>query len=214
VPPPPVRRRTPLRVLDVADGVRCSLWALGESIEDHLSLDARGALRAVLVPPPGDDPPRALRAAVRDGVIAIVIARSAPPLAHAIREVTASLALTCGPVASDLARVTGEEARISTTLARAVARRLREPAPATARAQLALAALAEMATAVGDAIRARAQAHLAAAPPEVQAAALERRAADPAVAAQITTAVADLAASGRVDDEPDVERDERGDGDD
>jgi hypothetical protein len=210
----PVRRRAPLRVDDTAEGVRCALWALGEPIEDHLLLAPDGRLRAVRAPAAGDAPARPLRAAIRDGVIAIVVARSAAPLAQAIREVAASLAFTCGPVAGDLARVEGAEARVSTVLGRAIARRLRRPAPAEGRAQLALAALAEMATAVGDAVRARAQARLAAAPPAVQAAALERRDPDPAAATTITAAVAALLASHRVDDHPDVERDEGEDGDD
>ena len=203
-----VRRRAPLRVDDTAHGVRCALWALGEPIEEHLVLAADGTRRPLLAATSGDEPARPLRAAIRDGVMAIVVARSAAPLAQAIRDVAASLAFTCGPVAGDLARVERAEARVSTVLARAIAGRLRRPAAADARAQLALAALAEMATAVGDGIRARAQRRLAAAPPDVQAEALARGDTDPAAATVITTAVAALLASGRVDDEPDVERDE------
>jgi hypothetical protein len=210
----PVRRRAPLRVDDTAEGVRCALWALGEPIEDHLLLAPDGHLRAVRAPAAGDEPARPLHPAIRDGVIAIVVARSAAPLAEAIREVTASLAFTCGPVAGDLARVERAEARLSTVLARAITRRLRRPSAAEAPAQLALAALAEMATAVGDTVRARAQARLAAATPAAQAAALERRDPDPAAATTITAAVAALLASHRVDDHPDVERDEGEDGDD
>jgi hypothetical protein len=209
-----VRRRAHLRVQDAADGVRCSLWALGAPIEDHLVLAPDGALRAVVTPAVEDGPPRPLRRAIRDGVIAIVIARSAAPLAGAIREVTASLRLTCGPLTADLARVDGSEARVSSRLATAIARRLAEPAAADARAQLALAALAEMATALGDAVRARAQVALAAAPPGAQAAAMERDEVDPKTAQIIAAAAADLLASGRVDDQPDVEGDERRDGQD
>ncbi len=209
-----VRRRAHLRLHDDAEGVRASLWALGTSIEDHLLLAPDGALRAVVAPAENSGPSRPLRRAIRDGVIAIVIARSAAPLAPAIREVTAALPLTCGPLAGDLARVEGAEARVSATLAAVIARRLGEPAAAAARAQLALAALSEIATAVGDPIRARAQAALAAAPADAQAAALERDDVEPAAAGIITTAVADLLASGRVDDEPDVEADEREDRDD
>jgi hypothetical protein len=208
-----VRRRAHLRVCDAADGVRCSLWALGAPIEDHLVLAADGTLRAVVAPAAGDGPTRPLRGAIRDGVVAIVAARSAPPLADAIAEVAAALRFTCGPLPADLARVDGAEARVSVMLAAAIARRLEEPAPPEARAQLALAALAESASAVGDTIRARAQARLAAATPDAQANALARHDPDPAAATIITAAVADLLGSGRVDDQPDVERDEGGDGD-
>jgi hypothetical protein len=209
-----VRRRTPLRVYEAAGEVLCALWALGEPIEEHLALGPDGRLRAVLAPPASRAPVRAMRTASRDGVLAIVVARSAPPLGPAIREVATSLAFTCGPVTGELAHVAHAEVRISHVLTEVIARRLREPAPAAARAQLALAALAEIATAVGDAVRARAQGRLAAAPPDAQAAALARHEADPEAATVITAAVADVLASGRVDDEPDVERDEAEDGDD
>jgi hypothetical protein len=208
-----VRRRAPLRVDDAADGVRCSLWALGAPLEDHLVLAPDGSLHAIVAPPAGDEPATALRPAIRDGVIAMIVAMSVPALADAIRDVSAALRFTCGPLEGELARVDGAEARVSATLAAAIARRLREPA-LDARAPLALAALAEIATAIGDTVRARAQARLAAATPEAQAEALGRHEADPAAARMITAAVAALLASGRVDDQPDVEGDERGDGDD
>ncbi len=209
-----VRRRAPLRVHDAGGGVRCSLWALGVPLEDHLLLDAAGTPHAIVAPSVPEGPTRPLDARVRDGVIAVVVAMSAAPLAAALRDVSATLAFTCGPVALDLARVDGAEVRVASTLASALARRLAEPATPAAHAELALAALAEIATAVGDGLRARAQAHLAADPPDAQAEALERRDADPEAARTITAAVAQLLASGRVDDQPDVERDEGDDGDD
>lgn len=209
-----VRRRAPLRVDDAAGGVRCALWALGTPLEDHLALAPDGTLRAVVAPPAGDEPARALRPAIRDGIIAMVVAMSVPPLAAAIRDVSAALGFTCGPLAGELARVEGAEARVSARLATAIAHRLREPAPSDVRAPLALAALAEIATAIGDTVRARAQARLAAATPDAQADALGRLDADPAAARTITAAVADLLSSNRVDDQPDVAGDERGDGDD
>ncbi|MBM3221401.1 MAG: hypothetical protein FJZ38_22465 [Candidatus Rokubacteria bacterium] len=218
-----VRRHAPLRTHDVGDEVRASLWALGAPLEDHLVLDADGALRAIVAPPPrADAPSRPLRAAVRDALVAMIAALSAPALADSIREVTASLRFACGNVSAEPARVDGVEVRVSETLARAIAERLAAAsAPgggAAARAQLALAALAEIARAVADPIRARAQVRLAAATPEAQAAALARDEGDATGAAIITAGVADLIAagrveepSGRVDDEPDVERDEADD---
>ena len=209
-----VRRRAHFRVHDAPDGVRCALWALGGALEDHLLLDADGAPRVLVAPAPADVPARPLHPRVRDGVIAMVVAMSAPALAPALREVSAALAFTCGPVALDLARVDDSEVRASWTLATAVERRLAEPATPDARAQWALAALGEMASAVGDHLRARAQTRLAASPPDVQADALGRDDLDPEAARTITAAVAQLLASGRVGDQPDVERDEGGDGGD
>lgn len=209
-----VRRRAHLRVHDAPDGLRCSLWALGAPLEDHLVLADDGTLRAIVAPPAAGGPVTSLRPAIRDGVVAMVVALSAAPLAEAIREVSTSLRFTCGPVAADLARVEMSEARVSATLATAIAQRLVEAATRRARAALALGALAEVGRAVADAIRARAQIRLAGAAPDVQAAALEREVPDPTAAQAITAAVADLLASGRVDDEPDVERDEGADGDD
>jgi hypothetical protein len=221
-----VRRHAHLRVHDAGDTVRCALWALGAPLEDHLVLDADGTLRAIVArgdaPAGGDAAPGTVRAAVREGLVAMVIALSAPPLGDSVRGVTAALRFTCGRVDGDLARADDDEVRISTTLAGEIARRLRDaagglPAPAAAhaaRAQLALAALAEIARVIADPLRARAQRRLAAATPEAQAEALRRETVDPRNARTITAAVADLVASGRVDDEPDVEGDEAGDRDD
>jgi hypothetical protein len=210
-----VRRHAPLRIHDAGDEVRASLWALGVPLEEHLVLDADGTLRAIVAPaigaaPYAETPSRPLRPAVRNAVVAMITALSAPALADAIRDVAAPLRFTCGVVRAELARVEGDDVRVSETLARTIAQRLAATTRA-AGAQLALAALAEIARAVADPIRARAQVRLAAAAPDVQAAALAREDADPASAATITAGVADLAASGRVDDEPDVERDEADD---
>jgi hypothetical protein len=194
-----IRRRAALRVEDELDGLRCGLWALGTRIEDHLLLTPDGAVRAIVAPPITRVPITSLRPAIRDGVIAMVIALSAPPLAEAIRAETAALRFTCGAVEADLARVDGSEARVSATLAATIARHLAAPGPPSGRAPIALAAVAEIARAMGDTIRARAQRRLAAATPEAQAAALERDAPDTAAAPVITAAVADLLASGRLD---------------
>jgi hypothetical protein len=208
-----VRRRAHLRILDHGDDVRCALWALGTPIEDHLLLAPDGTLRAVLAPsaPAGRTTP--LRPAVRDGVIAMVIAFGVAPLSEAMRDVTRALRFTCGPVDGDLVRVDGGEVRVSASLTRTIAQRLAALPPSSERAQLALAALAEIARAAGDPLRARAQMRLAAATPAAQAAALAREEPDAAAAPTITAAVEDLLRSGRVDDEPDVEGDEGGDRD-
>lgn len=194
-----IRRRAALRVEDERDGLRCGLWALGARIEDHLLLTLDGGVRAIVAPLVAKVPLTSLRPAIRDGVIAMVIALSAPPLAEAIRAETAALRFTCGAVEAELARVDGSEARVSATLAATIARQLAAAGPPSARAPMALAAVAEIARAMGDTIRARAQRRLAAATPEAQAAALQREAPDTAAAPVITAAVADLLSSGRVD---------------
>jgi hypothetical protein len=207
-----LRRWAPLRVDDHDSDTRCALWALGRMVEHHLLLNADGRPIATPLeqPPPGPifaSFPRAVTPAIRDGLIALVIARSAPPLAQALREEAAALTWTVGPVDRDLVRIAGAEARIGSVFANAVRHALAEPPNREPAAALAI--LAEIATALGDGLRARAQAGLAAASEGVQRQALERdRVADPDAARRITLAVRALLASGRVGDEPDVERDE------
>lgn len=209
-----VRRWAPLRVDDAGGGVRGALWGLGGPLEEHVRLTGDGIITAVLAPPVAETPPRPVSPAMTAGLVAIVIAMSAAPLAASLREVCAALPFTVGPVERDLARVDAAEARVSETLAGALAATLGATAAKERRAETALAALVEIATALGDGLRAQAQARLAAAAPAIQAAALahDRGGEDDAATARtITGAVAALLASGRVDDEPDVEGGERRD---
>jgi hypothetical protein len=209
----PVRRRAHLRVVDAEEGARCVLWALGEALEDHLVVGPDG-IPHVVAPAPLAAPVAPMSRPVRDGLVAAVVAMSAPPLATAIREVSAALAFTWGPVPLDLARLEGDEARVSSRLHAAFRRRRDLETGREGKARLALAALADVAGAIGDPLRARAQGRLAAAGAEAQARALDRGERDPDAARRITAAAAALVASGGVDDEPDVEGDEPGHGDD
>jgi hypothetical protein len=208
-----VRRRAALRVHDDQGVVRCSLWALGAPLEHHLVLAPDGTPCIVARSRAGLGHTRALPPAVRAGLIALVVALSARPLAGALHEVTDELALTCGPLALDLVRVADDEIRVSATFAAALAGRLAQPAAPDARAHLALRALTELATAMADPLRARAQARLAAAGAEAQAAALEGGDDNREAARTITAAVAAMLVSGGVGDEPDVEGDEPDDRD-
>ena len=140
-----VRRHAPRRVRDAPDGVRCGLWALGRSLEDHLLLAPDGSLVRALEPPAPRGVARAAAPRVWAGVAAVVAAQSAPPLAPFVRRAAEALTLEWGPVPGDLARTDGGRARVD----------------------------GRVLTALGDALRARAQAALAALPPERQAAALE-----------------------------------------
>ena len=206
----PVRRAAPLRVHDDGARVRCSLWTLGEAIADHLVVGADGVPHVVAPTSAPASPARAQRlaAAVRHALDALVVALSAPPLAHALNAVMKPMTFTRRSLALDLTEVTDREVAVADAFARRLTERLRAISERDERSHLALSALTELAVALGDPLRLRAQAWLAAAPPEAQAAALARDAHEGSLARTITAGVAALAASGRVDDEPEVEEEE------
>ena len=178
---------------DAPDGVRCGLWALGQSLEDHLLLSPDGDLVAALEPPARHAAARPASPAVWPGVVGIVAAQSAPPLAPFIRQLAAGLALDWGPVAGDLARLDVARARVDDRILAVLGAALAAAPGRAERAAIALAALAELAALVGDVLRARAQAALAALPLDAQAAALEA-AADGGGAKTIAEAVGALLA--------------------
>src|SRR5262245_2870330 len=167
-----VRRLTPRAVRDVADTVRASLIALGRVIEDHLVLAADG--RVLDTPAPAADPPDVtpLAADVVTGVVAIVVATSAPALGPWLVAAARETQFVWGPVHADLVATAGAHITLSHRLRRTLgdAVRGRERADALG---VALAALREVADLVGDALRARAQTALAGADPGVQGGALE-----------------------------------------
>ena len=99
-------------------------------------------------------------------------ARSAPALGSAIEAVTASLSLEWGPVARDLATRDGTRLRLSNRLLSALRARLKGATGPDEAVGIAFAAVAELAHLTGDALRAGAQARLAALPPAAQEAAL------------------------------------------
>jgi hypothetical protein len=168
-----VQRHTTHRVHDVGDHVHGSLWALDTALEDHLVVAPDGHVLAAALPAPDAAPRRALAAAVAAGVVAVVVAASAPPLAASIRAVATGLTLEWAPLSGELAVLTENRAEISTRLQRALAARLTTTTARVEQVRLGFAALAELALALGDALRARGQAALAAAAPAAQAAALD-----------------------------------------
>lgn len=185
---------SPHRVRDEGEGVRCSLWALGGVLEDHLALDRAGEVLGPCTPAAQSPDVRPIASEVASGIVAVVAARSAPALRPLVRAAGARLALEWGPLARDLADVRRAPARVSNLLRAALAERLRGAVPAE-RPGVGLAALAEIAGAVGDALRARAQERAAALSPEAQEALLSGPpASDPADARAITDAVAALLA--------------------
>ena len=110
-------------------------------------------------------PRRAAGADVAAGLVAIVAASSAPPLAAAIRAEAAALAFTWAPLPGELAVVTPGHAHLSRAVLAALHARVTAAAGRVEQVRLGFAALAELAAALGDALRARAQVRLAAEPP-------------------------------------------------
>jgi hypothetical protein len=170
-----VARHAPRRIHDAFGVVRCSLWALGEPLEDHLDLAVDGRVMMERSPSPASDEVRLMPAPVAEGATAAVAAASAPALGPAIRGIGRRLAFEWGPVDHDLVAFDDERVRVSTRLRDAASRRSRAAADQRARMAVAVALLAEMTALVGDSLRARAQAEVSALAPEAQAALLEAR---------------------------------------
>jgi hypothetical protein len=164
-----IRRHASRRVRDVDGAVVCSLWALGEPVEDHLRLDPDGARVEVIMPRRPAAAPRPLPDPVLAGLASAVAALGAAALAPFVREVAAGCTLTWASVDGDLVAVRGPHLRVSDALRELLARRLRRASTRAQRLALGLAALTELAQLFGDALRASAQARLAAQPPEIQA---------------------------------------------
>lgn len=172
-----VVRHAPRRIRDAPDGVRCSLWALERAVEDHLRLTADGDLVEVLAVEPLPAATRLMPSAIWEGVVATVAARSAGALAPFIESGGGAFSLEWGPVARDLVLIGRGRVRISGRLRATLAQRLAAAPSRAGCAALGLAALAEMAGLVGDALRARAQAEILRLSPDAQAAAVGRAAA-------------------------------------
>jgi hypothetical protein len=183
-----VRRRAPRVVRDVGDTVRASLMLLGRMLEDHVVLAADG--RVLDTPPCSPDSPSVapLVPEVVAGLIATVMATSAPALANWIAVAARGVAFEWGPVEADLVEARDTRVRLSHRLTRALRDAVRGRPRADALA-IGVVALREIADLVGDHLRLRAQLTLAAQPPAVQAGALQESA--PAPDARAIAAAAD-----------------------
>ncbi len=168
-----VARHAPKRVRDVSEGVLCSLWAFGRPLEDHLLLSAAGDLLRVLEPAGAEGPARPIAPEVTAGVAAAVAAASGAPLAPVIEDIARAIALEWGALARDLVRIERGRIRLSQSFRRALAETLDGARGRGPRVAVALTAVGELALLLGDELRARAQARLAALPPEAQASALD-----------------------------------------
>lgn len=194
-------RHTPRRVHDGADGVCCSLWALGRPIETHLVLDPDGRGRDVPPPAPCSTRVRPLDPVVRRGVESVVLAQSAPALVPALRDVARGLALEWGPVDGDLVTTISDGLRVSNRLLQTGAAAIRAAPTRETQLALALAAVVEIAALIGDDLRARAQARLLARPGFEGARALTAIREAPSAAA-IAAAADALAADAREEESP------------
>jgi hypothetical protein len=168
-----VGRRT-ARVVRDADGtVRASLQALGVVLEDRVVLAPDGRVLDLPESPADAAAVRPLPDVLARGLVATVVASSAPPLAASIRRVAGQLAFEWGPVAADLVEIGPACVRLSPRLVRALATVLARADTRLERVGVAFAALGEAAELVGDGLRRRAQAELERAPAAEQAAALD-----------------------------------------
>lgn len=185
-------RHAPRRVRDLEGQVACSLWALGAPLEDHLILEPSGAVVERRQPAASGDtwpfPP-----VLVDGTLAVLVATSAAPLAEALADTAAALRFEWGPVRGDLVESRGGTVRVSGRLLAVARARAAALAGRADHLALATATLVEIAQLIGDDLRRRAQARLAAAAPETQAAALTRATAAGG-AREIAAAVEALAA--------------------
>jgi hypothetical protein len=164
-----VHRHAPRRVRDVEGAIVCSLWALGEALEDHLRLDAEGSRIEVIARPRATLPTRRLPDAVLAGVAAAAAALGAAPLAPLVREIAQGCELMWASLDGDLVVAERTRLRVSYTLRDALSRRLRTASTRPQRLAIALATLTELAHLLGDPLRSRAQSRLTTLPPETQA---------------------------------------------
>jgi hypothetical protein len=180
-----VERPAAHRVHDVGGHVHCALWALGSALQTHLTLTVEGDVIAAYAPE-AEGTVEPCGAEVAAGLVAVVVASSAPPLAEAIRALAADLTFTWAPLAGDLAEITDAHARLSRAMLSALRARLTAAGSRVEQVRLGFAALAELAAAAGDALRGRAQRRLAAESIGAQTRALsaERSAADAAANAR------------------------------
>ena len=114
-----VIRREPRTVRAEGDRVVCSLWALGQALEDRLVLDRSGEVLEAPAPPADARPPAPMLP-VWTSALADLIARESPPiLAEPIAAALRAVELEWGPVPGDVLRVEPSHLRVS--------RRIRDP---------------------------------------------------------------------------------------
>ena len=168
-----IARREARVIRDEGERVVCSLWALGGPLEDRLILDRSGEIIEAPVTRARDVPPAPLPPVWNSALGDLIARESAPALGEAIREALRATPLEWGAVPGDLLRAWDRRIRLSARLREAGAASLASAAPGQERAEQALRFALEVARLLGPEIRSRAQALVAALPPEEQARRLE-----------------------------------------
>ncbi len=168
-----VIRDEPRVVREDGERVTCSLWALGEAIEDHLVLDRNGEVLGVppVQPPEGDRTPLSPR--WRSAVGELIAQQSSPLLRPSILGVVEGLRLEWGPMAGDLVEAMGEHVVVSLRMPRLFGLKLEAQQKMGQRLSLALGFATEVAKLLGPFVRGKAQAALASLPESKQRSALE-----------------------------------------
>jgi hypothetical protein len=168
-----IRRREPRVVRADGERVVCSLWALGGPIEDRLVLDRRGEVLEAPAPRANATAPSPLPRVWSAALGELIARESAPPLAPAIAEIAADLALEWGPVPGDLLHVHGQRIRLSRRLREAGTAAMAGATSPQERAEQALRFVLEVARLLGPEVRTRAQARLESLPEDEQRRVLE-----------------------------------------
>ena len=161
---PGIFRREPRVVRADGDRVVCSLWALGQSIEDRLVLDRTGTVLERPPPRPDSRFPTPMPPVWASGLAELIARESSAILARPVAEALAAAALEWGPVPGDLLAVDGPRLRISRALRDVGTAWVRAAPSADARGERAVLMALEVARLVAPTIRLRAQQHLAALP--------------------------------------------------
>ena len=152
------------------DGERsiCSLWALGQPIEDRLVLDRTGEVLSRPAPLTDARAPAPLSPVWRAALAALIARESAPPLGEAIAAVVDGLSLEWGPVPGDLMRADGARVRLARRLRDVATDWIRVAAPGPPRGERAVAFALEVARLLAPTVRVAAQIALEALPEEEQ----------------------------------------------
>jgi hypothetical protein len=156
-----VERHAAHRVHDADGRVHCALWALGAPLESHLILSLDGEVVATQDPEPVGTR-ESVAAEIIAGLVAVVVASSAPALAGALRAVAAQMTFAWSPLAGDLVEIGDTHAHLAQAMPAALCARVTAAGSRVEQVRLGFAALAELAAAAGDALRGRAQLRLAA----------------------------------------------------
>ena len=164
-------RREPRVLREDGERLVCSLWALGQPIEDRLVLDARGAVLDRPRPAPDPRGPAPMAGVWRRALAWLIARESARPLAGVIGETLATLELEWGAVPGDLVAWSGPRATVSRRLADVGLRWLADAPAGDDRVGRAIVLAMEVARLLAPEVRARAQDALATLPEPAQAAA-------------------------------------------